>query len=167
VIDASRYVPPLPFLRATRRRAHKEREEVAGLKKPILCIDFDGVIHSYDRGWQSGEIYGNAVPGFFEWAERAKEYFRLVIYSSRSKTEDGVIAMSRWLHEQRRAWRIATGFPNDGLEPTEIEFAHEKPAAFLTIDDRAVQFRGDWAELDPVILRAFKPWNENAAAHLD
>ncbi len=131
------------------------------MRKPIICIDFDGVIHSYDRGWQDGEIYGYAVPGFFEWAERAKEHFRLVIYSSRSKTEEGVIAMGKWIHEQRRVWRITTGFQNDGPEPTEFEITHEKPAAFLTIDDRAICFRGDWSatELDPVVMRNFRPWN--------
>ncbi len=131
-------------------------------RKPILCIDFDGVIHSYDRGWQDGQIYGYVVPGFFEWAERAKEHFHLVIYSSRSKTEEGVIAMGQWLPEQRRRWRIATRFPNDGPAPTEFEIAHEKPAAFLTIDDRAICFKGDWSamELDPLVMRAFRPWNQ-------
>lgn len=130
-------------------------------RKPIICIDFDGVIHSYERGWQNGEIYGTVVPGFFDWVERAKEHFRLVIYSSRSKDEDGVIAMGRWLHDQRRAWRIASGFPNDGSEPAELEITHEKPAAFLTIDDRAIRFDGDWSapDLDPRAMRNFRPWN--------
>ena len=131
--------------------------------KPILCVDFDGVIHSYDKGWQDGTIYGTVVAGFFEWAEVAKDYFRLVIYSSRSKSEEGVIAMGRWLHEQRSAWRKATGFPNHGPEPTEIEFAYEKPAAFLTIDDRAICFDGDWTHLRPETLLAFKPWNQRGA----
>ena len=84
----------------------------------------------------------------------------LVIYSSRSKTDEGVIAMGKWLHDQRRLWRIASGFPND-KSITEFEFAAEKPPAFLTIDDRALTFNGDWYDdaYWPEKLRAFKPWN--------
>jgi hypothetical protein len=126
------------------------------MNKPILCIDFDGVIHSYERGWQNGEIYGTVTPGFFEWAYKAQKLFRLVIYSSRSKTDDGVNAMSLWLHGQRSAWSEKT----KQIEVLEIEFAHEKRAAFLTIDDRAIQFEGRWDWLDPANLLRFKPWNQ-------
>lgn len=128
--------------------------------KPTLCIDFDGVIHSYERGWQGGEIYGQVVPGFFEWVERVRHKFTLVIYSSRSKTDEGVQAMGLWLHQQRNKW-ISDGGVRDPVEPLSIEFAHEKPAAWITIDDRAVCFTGDWAapELDPEALFSFKPWN--------
>lgn len=125
--------------------------------KPILCIDFDGVIHSYEKGWQNGVIYGTVTPGFFEWAEQAAKLFKLVVYSSRSKTDEGTNAMMFWLADQRKKWRAAGG--QSGPDELSFEFANEKPPAYLTIDDRAVQFRGDWAALDPKELRAFKPWN--------
>lgn len=133
--------------------------------KPTICIDFDGVIHSYERGWQDGSIYGTVVPGFFEWVERARSLFKLVIYSSRSKTDEGVTAMGLWLHEQRNKW-IASGGQRDPVEPLIFEFAHEKPAAFLTIDDRAVRFEGRWdgIDLEPKVLRLFKPWNAEGPA---
>lgn len=128
--------------------------------KPILCIDFDGVIHSYERGWQDGVIYGDVVPGFFEWVERVRDRFKLVIYSSRSKSDEGVTAMSLWLHAKRNEW-IKAGGERHPTEPLTIEFAHEKPPAWITIDDRAIQFAGNWdtPELSPDALRAFKPWN--------
>lgn len=128
--------------------------------KPTICIDFDGVIHSYDKGWQDGTIYGSVVPGFFEWMERVRDQFKLVIYSSRSKDDTGVIAMAAWLHAQRNAW-IKAGGTRDPTTPLEIEFTHEKPAAWLTIDDRAIRFTGDWSapELQADAMRSFKPWN--------
>jgi hypothetical protein len=125
------------------------------MAKPILYLDFDGCIHAYSRGWQDGSIYDPVVPGFFEWAIRAKERFHLVIYSSRSKELNGVAEMKTWLGDQIR---------NEYENPTPIavddfDFAHEKPPAFLTIDDRALTFDGDWAALTPERLLAFKPWN--------
>lgn len=122
--------------------------------RPILCIDFDGVIHSYDRGWQGGEIYGTVVPGFFEWAIKAFEKFKLVIYSSRSKDPSMREAMQIWMRKQ------ASFCPPDLDIDLVFEFAHEKPPAFVMIDDRAVQFKGDWnaPELSPENLKAFKPW---------
>ena len=128
--------------------------------KPTICVDFDGVIHSYEKGWQNGVIYGSVVSGFFEWVERVRNACRLVIYSSRSKDEAGAVAMSLWLHEQRNKW-IAAGGQRDPIAPLEIEFAHEKPAAWLTIDDRAIRFTGDWAapELTVDAILSFKPWS--------
>lgn len=131
-------------------------------RKPILCLDFDGVIHTYDRGWQSGEIYGEVTPGFWDWAVTAQEHFKLVIYSSRSKTEEGIKAMVSWLQTKHNNWREETAlYTNEDAPIIDFEFAHEKPPAFLTIDDRAIQFQGKWdiPELDPESLTKFKPWN--------
>lgn len=129
------------------------------MSKPTICVDFGGVIHSYDRGWQDGAIYGSVVPGFFEWMEQARYFFDLVIYSSRSKTDEGVAAMGEWLHRERNKW-IQNGGQRNPIDPLEIRFAHEKPAAFLTIDDRAICFKGRWdvPELGMDALLSFKPW---------
>ena len=138
--------------------------------RPTICVDFDGVVHSYEKGWQGGEIYGMVIPGFFEWAERAAAAgLSVVIYSSRSKTAEGRAAMKRWLlvhwsHIANEAdmnvdWVLL--FPPSGARPFQISFAHEKPPAWLTIDDRAIRFEGQWDDplLTPEAIRAFKPWN--------
>lgn len=137
---------------------------MSGERKPTLCIDFDGVIHSYERGWQGGTIYGSIVPGFFEWANKADERFRLVVYSSRSADQAGIDAMKAWLGRHYNEWcdeqRLAAGARYDLIDG--FEFSATKPAAFVTIDDRAIQFRGDWAaaELRPDVLWYFAPWNQ-------
>lgn len=121
------------------------------MNKPILCLDFDGVIHKYSRGWQDGSIYDGITEGFVEWATEAKDFFQLVIYSSRSKTPEGIEAMKEWLAAQ---WA-----DEERIGVSDFEFASEKPPSFITIDDRALTFNGDWGSYDSEQLLKFKPWN--------
>jgi hypothetical protein len=112
--------------------------------KPLLSLDFDGVLHWYRNGWKGAAVIDDEpVPGAVEFVNQAKEYFRIVIYSSRSSQSGGIEAMKKWMEKH--------GFP-------EVKFATEKPKAFLTIDDRAIQFNGTW--FDPQDLLEFKPWNK-------
>ena len=142
-------------------------------RRPTLCLDFDGVIHSYERGWQDGAIYGNVVDGFWKWCETARKYFWLVIYSSRSSDPDQLFHMEHWLRLHVPSnWQCTNRPKKMGeclrfldagrAEILTFEFTAEKPAAFLTIDDRAIQFRGDWSAwwLEPKRLLEFKPWNQ-------
>lgn len=122
-----------------------------------LCLDFDGVIHDYKHGWQRGEIYGEVVPGFFNFAREANKRFKLVIYSSRSKTAKGRRDMQMWLAEKLLMWQMATHSGLD-LNPSDFHFAHEKPAAFITLDDRALTFDGIWPDMESLL--EFKPWNK-------
>jgi hypothetical protein len=132
------------------------------MTKPILCLDFDGVIHGYQSGWQGAlVIVDDVTDGFFEWLDQAAQHFKIVVYSSRSKEPGANDAMALWLAEQRRKWRERGGIsPITDGSPVEVEFSDTKPAAFLQIDDRCIPFEGDWSKLDPLNLLAFKPWNK-------
>jgi len=68
--------------------------------------------------------------------------------------------MEEWLNDQWLLWAPATITDPNYLHPgKDFEFAHEKPPAFLTIDDRGFNFYGDWSVFDPKLLINFKPWN--------
>jgi hypothetical protein len=120
------------------------------MTKPILCLDFDGVIHSYSSGWQGANVIADPpVLGALEFIERALEHFDVCIFSSRSSHPDGIEAMKTWM------WKWSD-LDDAWLE--QVRYPTEKPAAFLTIDDRAIQFTGTWPVMDT--LKAFKPWNK-------
>ena len=79
--------------------------------KPILCLDFDGVIHSYESGWTGDHtnIPDGVTDGFFEWAEEASKTFRLVVYSARSGAPGGREAMKAWLYAKWEEWALTSG----------------------------------------------------------
>jgi hypothetical protein len=129
------------------------------MAKPILCIDFDGVIHTYTTKWKGPtEIPDPPVKGVFQWLNRATEFWTLNVYSSRSSQPGGIAAMKRYIRHF-----AAMELPDPELHEqlmAKIEFPSHKPAAFLTIDDRVICFDGNWASLDPEDLLNFKPWNK-------
>lgn len=132
------------------------------MSKPILCVDFDGTIHPYSKGWLGPDVIDDepVVAGFFEWLDEVSQHFDVQVYSSRSRYEGGVPMMIAYITEQRRRWRDVGGkSPNDASgAPAELSFPVQKPAAFATIDDRAITFEGTWPPLAQ--LQAFKPWNK-------
>jgi len=133
---------------------------------PILCLDFDGVLHSYSSGWRGARnipdppVVDSATgQSAIEWLQelvydqrdpfvpRFKE-FDVQIYSSRSRYWGGRSAMKAWLLKH-------------GLRPGELEaikFPLLKPAAFIQVDDRVHLFDGTFPEA--ASLLTFKPWNK-------
>ena len=126
------------------------------MSKPILCLDFDGVCHSYTSGWKGAAVIpDDAVPGLFEFLEQAAPIFDIQVFSSRSNLPGGIEAMQFWFYEQRKKWRENGG--GDGFkEIVSISFPTEKPPAFIGLDDRVITFNGQFPAID--FLRNFQPW---------
>jgi len=65
--------------------------------KPTICLDFDGVLHSYESGWKGIDVIPDPpVPGAFEALAKYVGHFRVCIYSSRSSAPEGIDAMKAW-----------------------------------------------------------------------
>lgn len=142
-----------------------DRLLVPKVKRPILCLDFDGVIHSYTSGWQGPRTIPDApVQGAIlflrEFLEKFCDYpeqwgcmvppgkWELHIYSSRSRYLFARSAMKKWL--------VANGLEREWVQI--LKFPTRKPPAVLTIDDRAICFDGEFPPI-PGIL-AFQPWTK-------
>lgn len=130
-------------------------------RKPILVLDFDGVIHSYTSGWKGADVIPDPpVPGALLFMYEALDHFNVQVFSSRSNQPGGIAAMQDWL----RHWAIdgmADGwFEGDPMLGwlNQIGWPTEKPPALVTIDDRAITFTGEWPSMET--LRDFRPWNK-------
>lgn len=123
--------------------------------KPILCLDFDGVVHSYTSGWKGARnIPDPPVDGAIEFmGDALASGWDVVIHSSRARYFGGITAMRGWLKEHSgNLWDTM------GASMCDVRFTRWKPSALVTIDDRALTFTGVWPSLNG--LRNFKPWNK-------
>lgn len=118
------------------------------MKKTVL-VDFDGVIHSYTSGWHGADTISDPpVEGAFDFLREAILEFKVCIYSSRSREPGGIEAMRKWFIDYELPFEILDA----------LDFPTKKPAAFLTIDDRAFCFKGTFPTMR--VIRNFKPWNK-------
>lgn len=118
-------------------------EEKGNMGKPILCLDFDGVIHSYLQPWVGAAIIPDGpVDGAMEFLSRAVEQFEVHIYSSRSNQPGGCDAMCGWL-------RMHLYAACDSAEEAEHIYRQIQWPLDMT-------FTGTWPSLED--LRNFKPW---------
>ena len=127
------------------------------MSKPILCLDFDEVIHSYTSRWQGAVVIPDPpVPGAIAFMREAVKHFDVAIYSSRSGQEGGIGAMAEWLGFHVMDQRLADD--EDLAWASAIKWPTEKPPAMITLDDRALTFTGTWPTIDT--LMSFRPWNK-------
>lgn len=117
--------------------------------KEIICIDFDGVIHSYSSGWKGADVIPDPpVPGAIAFITMCLDNgFSVNVFSSRSHQDNAIPAMKSWF------------IRHAGTALTErLHFPTYKPPALITIDDRGFLFEGTFPSLG--YLQNFKPWNK-------
>jgi hypothetical protein len=136
-------------------------------KKPTLCIEFDGVIHSFTTPCSITETPDPPVPGAVAFLLRASEEFSIAIFSVRSAHEEGRKAMASYVYRIVTDYGRGEGWTEEmnakiigALEG--FRFPSTKPEAFVTIDDCAITFKGVWPDME--VLRSFKPWNKGEEA---
>ncbi|UJR82040.1 Hypothetical protein I5071_41050 [Sandaracinus amylolyticus] len=134
--------PPEP---APAKRARKPRKT----RRDTVCVDFDGVLHSYTSGWKGGTVIPDPpVPGAIEWLTKLYESFEIAILSTRTREPGAADAMREWL----RAYGLAPELVD------RISFPRSKPPARVYIDDRGWRFEGTFPKIEEI--ERFEPWNK-------
>jgi hypothetical protein len=119
-----------------------------------VCVDFDGVINSYDSGFTAvDDLPDKPHPRAFRWLRSMNASgFKMNILSTRSASPAGLRAIKAWFIEH--GWRVE---PSTG-EPEYLVFPTEKPPAIIYIDDRGFCFEGVFPTAH--FINKFKPWNK-------
>tara|TARA_R100000908_G_C3619427_1_gene65643 strand:+ start:98 stop:487 length:390 start_codon:yes stop_codon:yes gene_type:complete len=107
-----------------------------GFEKELnnVAIDFDGVIHNFDKGWHDGTCYGDPLPGSIEAVKRLSKQYNIIIFTAKVKP-------SRPLVNGKTGHQLVTEWLDkyDILDCVD-EITCEKPRAQIYIDDKAYHF---------------------------
>lgn len=102
-----------------------------------LAIDFDGVVHTFDKGYFDGTCYGNPIPGALEAIKLLSNRFQIIIFTAKAKP-DRPLVNGKTGTELVREW-----LEKHGISECVYEITSEKPRALLYIDDNGYRFE-DW-----------------------
>lgn len=126
-----------------------------------IAIDFDGVLHSYERGWADGSIYGDFLPGAMPALETLMERDAVFVHTTRNPKQ-----VARWI--ERTSWHhidCTTRLPRTWYGRRKpfwntrglLLVTDRKLAATVYIDDRAHRF-DDWASTMVALGEPVEHW---------
>jgi ribonucleotide monophosphatase NagD (HAD superfamily) len=99
-----------------------------------LAIDFDGVIHNFDKGYHDGTCYGDPIPGSLEALQKLSKQYNIIIFTAKAKPDrplvdgkTGTQLVEEWLNKY-------------GVLNCVTKIVSEKPRAILYIDDNGYRF---------------------------
>lgn len=106
-----------------------------------IAIDFDGVIHTFDRGWHDGTCYGEPIAGSLDIVKSLSERYNVIIFTAKARPDRPLVnnktgkeLVTEWLEHHNVLQYV-------------VEVTHEKPRAQYYIDDKAIKFDNNWEEI--------------------
>lgn len=120
-------------------------------KRKTICIDFDGVIHDYSKGWRGIDVYDKPLDGAKEGLHALKDAgWIIIIYTTRNDTPK----LREFLDSNGLAYDYINCNPNQPVGSDK-----GKLIADVYLDDRGITFEGNWSDSIEKILN-FKPWQK-------
>lgn len=106
-----------------------------------IAIDFDGVVHTFDKGWHDGTCYGEPIEGSLEAIELLSRRYNIIIFSAKVRPDRPLVngktgkeLVQEWLQKYNVMQYVD-------------DITHEKPRAQFYIDDKAIRFENNWKEI--------------------
>lgn len=104
-----------------------------------IAVDFDGVIHTYGKGWQDGTIYDEPMPGALDGLTELMRRDAVFIHTSRDPQ-----SVALWIVEKlgiTATWEMEDARPHEFWNDRgRVLVTNRKLPATVYIDDRALRF---------------------------
>ena len=111
-----------------------------------IAVDFDGVIHNFDKGWHDGTCYGEPIDGSLEALKQLSNKWNIIIFTAKARPDrplvngkTGIELVEEWLEK------------HDVLQYVD-DITWEKPRAEYYIDDKGIKFENNWIEILQEVL---------------
>lgn len=106
-----------------------------------IAVDFDGVLHNFNKGYYDGTCYGEPIEGSLESLKILSKKYNVIIFSSKCLPDRPLVngltgreLIIGWLQKY------------DVLKYVK-DVTHLKPRAKYYIDDKALEFKNNWNEI--------------------
>jgi len=106
-----------------------------------IAVDFDGVVHTFDKGWHDGTCYGEPIDGSLDALKTLSQNYNVIIFSAKVRPDrplvdgkTGLQLVDEWLKKHN-------------VRELVSDITHEKPRAEFYIDDKAIEFKDNWEEI--------------------
>ena len=104
-----------------------------------IAVDFDGVIHNFDKGFHDGTCYGDPLPGALNAIKTLATKYNVIIFTAKAKPsrplvngKTGTELVQEWLEEYDVMQYVT-------------EITAEKPRSQIYIDDKGYHFQ-NWPD---------------------
>jgi len=113
-----------------------------------VCVDLDGTIAHY-KGWVDEAHFGEPITGVQAALEKLRSAgWKIIIFTTRGNRE----LIRAYLEKHAIPFDYINENPEQPLGASD-----GKPIADAYVDDRGIQFNGDWAATAEEVLN-FIPW---------
>lgn len=104
-----------------------------------IAIDFDGVVHNFDKGFHDGTCYGEPLDGSLDALKTLSNDYNIIIFTAKAKPNRPLVN-----------GKTGTELVKDWLKKHNVlqyvkEVTAEKPRAMIYIDDKGYYFT-NWSD---------------------
>jgi len=99
-----------------------------------IAVDFDGVLHTFDKGFFDGTCYGKPIKNSLNAIKRLSKSYKVIIFTAKARPDRPLVNGKTGL-DLVQDWLSKHGFSQYITEVT-----WEKPRAKYYIDDKAIRF---------------------------